>query len=333
MPSRSKRLDIRPTASLTALERRSNLLRALRGFFHDRGLVEVETPLLAAEVIPELHIEPITVGAANLQMNRQEMYLQASPELHMKRLLAAGATAIFQVTRSFRAGERGRLHNPEFTIVEWYRAGDDMNAGMDLLDELTQSLLHTPPSSRTTYAEAFQRTINLCPHTAPLDELAAAAKTADIAVSATMDHTSRDEWLNLLLATQIESQLGRERPEIVYHYPASQASLAKTVPVAAGYEVAERFELYYHGIELANGFYELTDAAELRQRFDVLNEARIAAGRNALPVPESLLAAMEHSLPNCSGCALGFDRLVMLAVGAQVISEVMSFSSERQNHP
>jgi lysyl-tRNA synthetase class 2 len=253
------------------------------------------------------------------------LFLQASPELHMKRLLVAGAQAIFQVTRSFRAGERGQLHNPEFTIVEWYRAGDDMRAGIDLLDELTQSLLGTQPAMRTTYAEAFEKTLNLCPHRATLDELSAATTKENVDVPANMDRSERDEWLNLLLATRVEPQLGRDRPEIIYHYPASQASLAKVIATDAGQHVAERFELYYHGIELANGFQELSDAAEQRRRFEAVNTARIADGRPALPLPETLLAALELGLPDCTGVALGFDRLVMLAAGAKSIDEVVAF--------
>ncbi len=143
--------EFRPTASLAVLSKRSKLLRALRTFFYERGFVEVETPFLSSEVIPELHIEPMCV--------ERSLFLQASPELHMKRLLASGADAIFQVTHSFRSGERGTLHNPEFTIVEWYRTGDDMTAGIDLLDALMQSLLGTPPAARTAYAHAFNRTL------------------------------------------------------------------------------------------------------------------------------------------------------------------------------
>jgi elongation factor P--(R)-beta-lysine ligase len=165
--------DFLPAASLAALERRSVLVRKLREFFYGRGFIEVETPLLAREIIPELHIEPIRTEGGE--------FLQASPELHMKRLLAAGAQAIFQVTRSFRAGERGQLHNPEFTIVEWYHVGDDMAAGIDLLDELTQSLLGTPPAKRTSYSGAFERTLHISPHTCKVDELAVAAKKADMA--------------------------------------------------------------------------------------------------------------------------------------------------------
>jgi lysyl-tRNA synthetase class 2 len=312
-------LSFEPNASLATLERRSALLRRLRRFFYERNFIEVQTPLLAREVIPELHIEPIQTN--------DDQFLQASPELHMKRLMAAGATAIFQITRSFRAGERGRVHNPEFTIVEWYRAGDDMWAGIDLLDELAQSLLDTPPCIRTTYAEAFQRMLNLCPHTASLAELAAAADAEGGRgrAPASPHPLSRDEWLNYLLAKRIEPHLGKDRPEIIYHYPATQASLAKTAPTRFGYDVAERFELYYRGIELANGFHELTDAVEQRRRFEDVNAARAADGRRALPMPESLLAALEQGLPACTGAALGFDRLVMLAVNAASIDDVMPF--------
>jgi lysyl-tRNA synthetase class 2 len=310
--------EFQPSASLVVIEQRSRLLRRLREFFHARSFLEVETPLLANEIIPELHIEPIRAEDGR--------FLQASPELHMKSLLAAGAAAIFQITRSFRGGEQGPLHNREFTIVEWYRAGDDMQSGIDLLDELTQALVGTPPAVRTSYAEALERAVNICPHTATAGELAAAAAKADVAAPVGMHRDNRDEWLNLLLASRVEPQLGRERPEIVYHYPASQASLAKTARTGAGHEVAERFELYYRGIELANGYHELTDAAEQRRRFEAVNAARAADGRRALRLPESLLAALENGVPDCAGVALGFDRLVMLAVGAQSISDVIAFA-------
>jgi lysyl-tRNA synthetase class 2 len=309
----------KPPASLAVLEQRSFLLRRLRTFFYERDFIEVETPLVSREIIPELHIEPIRTENGE--------FLQASPELHMKRLLAAGANAIFQVTRSFRDGERGQLHNPEFTIVEWYRVGDDMRAGMDLLDELTQTLLGTPPCARTTYTDAFKRAIGLCPHTATMNQLIEVTTSVEGGCGrapASPQEVDRDEVLNLLLATRVEPQLGRDRPEIIYHYPASQASLAKVVSTEFGYDVGERFELYYRGIELANGFHELTDAAEQRRRFEQVNAACAAGGRSPLPLPETLLAAMEQGLPDCTGVALGFDRLAMLAVGAHAISEVMA---------
>jgi lysyl-tRNA synthetase class 2 len=312
-----------PSASLTALQQRAALLRRLRTFFDERGFLEIETPLLANEIIPELHIEPIRTATGD--------FLQSSPELHMKRLIASGATAIYQVTRSFRQDERGPLHNPEFTIVEWYRVGDDLQAGIDLLDELVQTLLLTPPAARTTYTEACRRTLSIDPHTASVAELATATIGAGVSVPSGMHADDRDEWLNLLLATRVEPQLGRDRPEILYHYPASQASLAKVAASNAGYEVAERFELYYRGIELANGFHELGNAAELRRRFEAVNAARAARGRSALPLPERLLDAMEHGLPACTGCALGFDRLAMLALKTASIDEVLAFPQWRHN--
>lgn len=300
---------------LANLKHRSDLLRTLREFFYARDFVEVETPLLSSEVIPELHIEPPA-------LNKQ--WLQASPELHMKRLLAAGMPAIFQVTRSFRAGELGQLHNPEFTIVEWYRSGDDMSAGMQLLDELCQTLVKTPTAKQATYSEAFQTFLNICPHTASCEELARCAAAYDVAAEG-INENDRDEWLNLLLATKIEPQLGRDAPEILFDYPASQASLAKTIRRENGIEVAERFELYWQGVELANGYHELTDGDQLRARFVEVNKARVTDGRPELPLPESLLTAMQQGLPNSTGCALGFDRLVMLALGAKSIHEVRAF--------
>lgn len=303
-----------PGASAATLIRRGELLRKLRQFFYDRGFVEVETPLLADEVIPEHHIDPINVGSG---------YLQSSPELHMKRLVAAGMKAIFQVTRSFRTDERGPLHNPEFTIVEWYRVGDDMRAGMQLLDELCQALLETSRARTTSYAEAFSQWIGIDPHSSTAEQLAAQTERLGIAIPENFRAGDRDEWLNLLLAIKVEPELGRIGPEILYDYPASQAALAKTATRGAGVEVAERFELYWQGIELANGYHELTDAAELRKRLDLVNQQRATDCKAMLPMPESLLSAMAAGLPDCTGCALGFDRLVMLACQAQSIAEVM----------
>ncbi len=304
-------------ASRENLAMRGQLLRRLRGFFYERDFVEVETPLLAREVIPELHIEPLEV---------QGEFLQASPELHMKQLVCAKMQALFQVTRSFRAGERGPLHIPEFTIVEWYRAGDDMHAGMQLLDELCQSMLNTPTANRTTYAAAFELNVGINPHAASLEELAKCAADKGIGIDANMQAcVNRDDWLNLLLASCVEPQLGSDGPEILYDYPVSQAALAKTAKRDYG-EVAERFELYCNGVELANGYHELTDATELRRRLNGVNQQRESEARKALPMPETLLEAMEAGLPACAGCALGFDRLMMLACGAKSIREVRAFA-------
>ena len=307
---------------LINLERRSKLLAALRKFFSERKFVEVETPLLSTEIIPEQHIEPLAIATSRDATQHTASWLQASPELHMKRLVAAGMKAIYQVTHSFRSQEKGQLHNPEFTIVEWYRTGDDMQAGMTLLDQLCRTLLETPSALRTSYSEVFGQHVGICPHTSTTSELSDRTQSLNISVPEDIPQHDRDEWLNLLLATQVEPKLGLAGPEILYDYPASQAALAKITPREDGIKVARRFELYWRGIELANGYDELTDAAELRSRLEKANIRRAADDRPALPLPESLLSAMKTGLPPCSGCALGFDRLVMLALGAKSIAEV-----------
>jgi lysyl-tRNA synthetase class 2 len=313
------------------LRQRAEMLARLRTFFAERGFVEVETPLLDDELIPELHIEPFSVPSGS-------QWLQASPELHMKRLLAEGMPAIYQVTRSFRSGERGALHNPEFTIVEWYRSGDDYAAGISLLKDLVEVVVAR--ASRpivSTYVDAFRTYGVLNAHTATIEELAAMAKRFAVSVPEGMADGDRDEWLNLLLASVVERGLGAAGPEILVDYPKSQAALAVTAvhevandsevfETTEPIEVAERFELYWNGVELANGYHELTDATALRARLEAVNAARKADGRRALPLPERLLSVMESpGLPNCAGCALGFDRLVMLACRATTINDVMAF--------
>ena len=303
------------------LRRRAELLTRLRAFFADRGFLEVETPLLDDEIIPELHIEPFELAG-----EPPKLWLQASPELHMKRLLAEGLSAIYQVTRSFRRDERGRLHNPEFTIVEWYRAGDGMEQGIGLLDELCQCIAGAPPAIRTTYREAFRRHASVDPHAASCGELARTAERFNVAVPDMLRRDDRDEWLNLLLAAILEPHLGATAPEILFDYPASQAALATTTKRPDGIEVAERFELYWHGVELANGYHELTDDDALRGRLEHVNRDRVADNRPALPLPERLLAAMiDPGLPSCTGCALGFDRLAMLVSQAPEIWNVITF--------
>lgn len=301
------------------LRKRSDLLGRLRAFFRDRDFLEVETPLVASEAIPEQHI-----GLFQLESGG---WLQASPEMHHKRLLCEGAGPIFEVTRSFRRGESGGRHHPEFTIVEWYRPGDDMETGIKLLSELLQELLDAPTPDRTTYREAFQRVLGIDPHKSTTAELERVAQAHGVDSAGLTAADRRDEWLNVLLDAVIEPSLGQDRPEALYHYPASQSALAKTALDAQGVEVAERFELYWRGLELANGYHELTDPLELRRRLELANEQRVAQGMPTIPLPERLLAAMKSlGLPSCAGVALGFDRLVMVATGAKTIGEVRAFA-------
>ena len=244
----------------------------------------------------------------------------------MKRLLAAGAEAIYQITRAFRNGETGPLHNPEFTMVEWYRVGDGMPEGMDLLSEFCEFLLARRPAEHLSYAEAFSRHVGLDPHLASDADLHEAAKRHGIAAPTSLDD-DRDGWLDLLLIESVQPHLGQPRPTILFDYPASQAALARVREGSP--PVAERFELYVEGIELANGYHELLDAAVLRSRIAAANRQRVADSKPPLPEESRLLAAMDAGLPPCTGVALGFDRLVMIAAGARTLAEVMAFPIDR----
>ena len=320
--------QFRPTASLANLRLRADLLLKTREFFGTRGFLEVETPLLSADTVAERHLDPIPVTLDDDPRRPdvgRTMWLQTSPEFGMKRLLAAGAGAIYQITRAFRNAEIGPLHNPEFTMVEWYRVGDGMTEGMLLLSDLCESLLGHGPAERVSYADAFQRSIGIDPHRATPSELQAAAQRHGISAPSSLD--DRDSWLDLLFVDRIQGTLGYSRPTILFDYPASQAVLAQVRD--GDPPVAERFELIVDGMELANGYHELLDAAVLRERISAANAQRAADGKPPLPSENRLLAAMEAGLPPCTGVALGFDRLVMIAAGAKSLAEVIAFPIDR----
>ena len=322
--------SFRPVATWEVLQIRAQLLRAVRAFFDSRGFVEVETPVLSADVVVDRHLDPLRTVLPHDPRRPdigRELWLQTSPEFHMKRLLAAGAGKIYQTSRVFRAGERGPRHNPEFTLVEWYEPGIDYDAGMATLSDLAEELLGRGPAERTSYADAFARHIGIDPHTASSTALVQRAQQLGIRAPETLAAADRDGWLELLLGERVEPHLGVGQPTIVYDYPASQAALAQVRPGPA--PVAERFELYIEGVELANGYHELVDPAELRRRNYANNSLREADGKPTLPEESRLLEAMEFGLPTAAGTALGFDRLVMLAAGAHSIDEVLAFPIER----
>lgn len=306
------------------------MLARIRAFFAARGVLEVETPVLAHRAVtdPQLHsLETRRTGPGAADGER--LYLQTSPEFAMKRLLCAGAGPIYQVSRVFRDGERGRMHNPEFTLIEWYRPGFDHHRLMDETAALVCDLLGLPPESeRLSYGALFRERLGIDPHAATADELAACAARRGLDLGG--EALARDGWLDLLLSHLIQPGLGVERPAFVYDYPASQAALARLKDGdGGGPPVGERFELYFRGVELANGYHELGDAAEQRARFERDNAQRGALGLSAIAPDERLLAALAHGLPPCAGVALGFDRLVMLAAGLSDIAEAMAFTTDR----
>jgi lysyl-tRNA synthetase class 2 len=315
--------DFRPTASWQNLRLRAGLLRRLREFFDERGFLEVETPILSADTVVDRHLDPFEVSAGAPE---RRMWLQTSPEFAMKRLLAAGGQALYQVSHVFRRDEQGPLHNPEFTMLEWYRVGDGPSQGMQLTSDLCEALLQRGPADRITYRAAFQQHVGLDPLTAEISMLMAAARACSVPPSQSLAADDRDGWLDWLLAERVQPHLGLQRPTILCDYPASQAALAQ---VRGDPPVAQRFELYVSGIELANGYHELVDAEELRRRNVRTNARRQADGKPPLPAESRLLSAMEFGLPSGVGVALGLDRLVMLAAGAKSLAEVIAFPFDR----
>jgi lysyl-tRNA synthetase class 2 len=320
--------DFGPEASWPMLELRARLLATVREFFAARGFLEVETPLLSADVVVDRYLEPFEVRLQDAPGHEgRRLFLQTSPEFAMKRLMVAGGQAIYQITRAFRQGEIGRLHNPEFTMVEWYRRGDGLAEGMALLSDLCQALLGRGQSQRLTYREAFKQFADVDPLADDVAALSGRLQSRGIAAPASLTVGDRDGWLDLLLVELVEPNLGRGRPTLLHDYPASQAALATIRQQEP--PVAERFELYVDGIELANGYHELLDPAVLRSRNRQNNLLRQQDGRPALPEDSRLLAAMEHGLPPCAGVALGFDRIVMLAAGASSLADVLAFPIDR----
>jgi lysyl-tRNA synthetase class 2 len=336
--------DYLPTATLPVLRLRARLLRAVRAFFDGRGYFEVDTPLLSHDRAIDPHLAPFVV-----EDRAGPLYLQTSPEFAMKRLLAAGSGAIYQMGHVFRAGELGTRHNPEFTMIEWYRAGDTHVEQMQVVEDLVGAVFRaaleargsaagSPPDAdanrlpavpfrRTSYRDAFVRHAGCDAMLFGPDELAALARSRHVAIPESLKAADRDGWLNLLLAELVEPNLGIDRPEFVFDYPASQAALARIR--RENRPVAERFELYLHGIELCNGYHELTDSGELRRRIDAESQRRVADGEAPLSPSSRLLAAMDAGLPACAGVALGFDRLMMLASGATSVTEVLPFPFDR----
>jgi lysyl-tRNA synthetase class 2 len=300
------------------------MLKTAREFFELRGVLEVETPALSAAAVSDPQIETLSTQIAGLAGRR---YLCPSPEYAMKRLLAAGSGDIYQVCKVFRDAERGRWHNPEFTMIEWYRIGLDDAALMREVEALIGELLAPArvlgAAELLSYSDAIRRHAGVDAFDSTEDELLRAAQRHGIHCDAQLD---RDATLDLLMGLVVGPRLGHGNPCFVCDYPASQAALARLKPGLP--RVAARFELYLDGLELANGFHELTQAAEQRARFGQDLGMRAARGQVQAPLDENFLAALQSGLPDCAGVALGFDRLVAIALGKDTLADAMAFSIE-----
>ena len=304
-----------PSASLAVIRERARVYRQIRAFFTTRGVLEVDTPVLMPTTGTDVHVGSIGVDCAGRQL-----FLQSSPEYAMKRLLAAGSGSIFQIAHAFRQDEQGRRHNPEFTLLEWYREGYDYQQLMDEMELLITSLsLHQCQFSRIRYKDLFRQTLGIDIEALDLGQLRGeCGRRVSGCKPGELDF---DQCLDLLLGMVIAPHM--RGYQFVYDYPLSQASLARISGSDAG--VAERFELFYDGIELANGFSELTDASQQRARFESDNRKRAQQGLPRPEIDELLLAALDHGIDDCAGVALGLDRLLMVLLALDSIEQVLTF--------
>ncbi len=318
-----KTIHWQPGASIDTLKIRARLLQGIRAFFAERGVLEVETPVLSSSGITDPQLQSFRCGYRD-----KDLYLHTSPEFYMKRLLAAGSGDVYQLARVFREDELGRFHNPEFSLLEWYRVGYDHIQLMDEVETLLQECFTGNEISvtRISYRQAFLNSLGIDPIEADASELRQCVIDNQIEIPRGMNEDNKDMWLDWLMLECVAKDFRQDGFTFIYDYPASMAALARLSEDDS--RIAHRFELYYAELELANGFYELTDADEQRQRFEDENQHRQQMGQQPVPIDDRLIAALRSGLPECAGVALGIDRLLMLMCKAKHISEVMSFSTE-----
>jgi lysyl-tRNA synthetase class 2 len=313
----------RPTATTTALHQRARLLAFIRDFMAQRDILEVETPVLSQAGNSDPAIELVATAETPAR------WLRSSPEYPMKRLLAAGIGDVYELGRVFRAGERGRHHNPEFTLLEWYRLGwthrDLAGETADLVVSCGTLFDRQWARETLSYGELFERQLGLDPHRADSKDLAHAAREHGIELAA-VPELSHDAWLDLLVSHVIQPAMAADTVTVVVDYPASQAALARIRP--GDPPVAERFEVFIGSVELANGYFELANADEQRRRFEHENDHRARTGGTPVPVDEYLLDALAAGFPDCAGVALGVDRLLMACLGVDSIDTVLAFPGE-----
>jgi lysyl-tRNA synthetase class 2 len=324
--SNTESVSWRPNAGIAAARRRALRLRQARDFFEQRNILEVDTPCIGEAAVSDVNIENISTTLALVP--GREFYLQTSPEFYMKRLLAAGFPDIFEICKVFRDAEIGRRHQPEFTLVEWYRLGFGLDEMIGETVDFIEALIDPSRLSATTdplsYCEAFTKFAGIDPLTAGIDELLLYLDADQDLRSAIGD--SRDDALDLILATRISKQFASDRLTVVHHYPASQAALARITPDDD--RVADRFEVFFGSLELANGYVELTDAVEQRRRCAADQEKRNNRGAIVRPLDDKFLASLDSGLPACAGVAVGFDRLLLIDLEASHLGETRHFPLE-----
>ncbi|OEF22748.1 elongation factor P--(R)-beta-lysine ligase [Vibrio rumoiensis] len=316
-----------PSASILQLRQRAQLIASIRQFFAEREVLEVDTPAMSHATVTDIHLHTFKTEFIGPDFaHGKQVYLMTSPEFHMKRLLAAGSGSIYQINKAFRNEENGRYHNPEFTMLEWYRVGFDHHDLMAEMDALLQQVLDCQPCEKMTYQDAFLQVLKVCPLEGSMQQLKQVAATLGLADIAEPEQ-DRDTLLQLLFSIGIEANIGQQVPVMVYDFPASQAALAKINQTDP--RVADRFEVYFKGLELANGFHELDNSKEQLSRFERDNQQRVEMGLSPQPIDYHLIAALEAGLPQCAGVALGIDRLIMLAIGCDHIDQVTAFPFPR----
>ena len=312
-----------PGASLATLRQRAKLLSIVRKFFADRDILEIETPLLSSATATDVHLTSLTTKLTNL-IESKTYFLQTSPEFAMKRLLANDVGPIFQICKAFRGDSLTSLHNPEFSILEWYRPGFEMEKLMDEVADLIDATIGVSKITRLSYLEIFKGKLGVNPHVCSLEEL---AELANSRIDINSCDLSFSDYLDLVMTTLIEPEL----PEycFVFDYPKSQAALSDVESDADGNVIAKRFELYCRGMEIANGYLELTDPVEQRRRSETDNANRSDKGLPQLPIDENLIAALDAGMPKTSGVALGLDRLLMVIDEINDIDKALAFSIKR----
>ncbi len=313
-----------PNTTIETLKCRAKLLNIARQFFQDNHFLEVDTPCLSQSTTPDPNIESFTS-----QYNQQQYYLHTSPEFPMKRLLASGSGAIYQICKVFRQGEAGCNHNPEFTLIEWYQPGIYYRDLMEQLDDFIRLLLkgnlQLNETVLLTYQQAFEQYAGFNPLMVSSEQLHAVILENNIQLhEQTLTHNA---YLDLIMSYIVQPALPKNKPVFIYDYPVTQAALAN---VRRGdVDIAERFELFINGLELANGYQELLDATEQQQRFENENRQRLVAGQQTIPVDDYLISALQQGMPMVSGVALGFERVLMLATGKDSIRDVIAFTMDK----